>query len=75
MDAVAHSTTFLSNGCGAHSKYELIYPGDFATGQDLFPALENYFHFYNYERPHQALGYQTPADLFPHRSKRKRSLP
>src|SRR6266700_1528360 len=56
-------------------KYELIYPGDFATGQDLFPALENYFHFYNYERPHQALGYQTPADLFPHRSKRKRSLP
>ena len=46
-------------------KYELIYPGDFATGQDLFPALENYFHFYNHERPHQALGYQTPADLFP----------
>ena len=54
-------------------KYELIYPGDFVTGQDLFPALENYFHFYNHERPHQALGYQTPADLFPHKSKRKRS--
>jgi len=54
-------------------KYELIYPGDFATGQDLFSALENYFHFYNYERPHQALGYQTPADLFPHRLPRKRS--
>ena len=29
-------------------KYELIYPGDFATGLDLFPALENYFHFYYY---------------------------
>ena len=29
-------------------KYELIYPGDFATGRDLFPALEDYFHFYNY---------------------------
>src|SRR3989475_13293832 len=42
-------------------KYELIYPGDFATGLELFPALENYFHFYNHERPHQALGYQTPA--------------
>ena len=52
-------------------KYELIYPGDFATGPELFPALENYFHFYNHQRPHQALGYQTPADLFPHRSKRK----
>jgi putative transposase len=28
-------------------KYELIYPGDFASGLELFPALENYFHFYN----------------------------
>jgi transposase InsO family protein len=55
-------------------KYELIYPGDFATGLDLFPALQSYFHFYNYQRPHQALGYQTPADLFPHRFKRQRSF-
>ena len=28
-------------------KYELIYPGDFANGLDLFPALQSYFHFYN----------------------------
>ena len=50
-------------------KYELIYPGDFASGLDLFPALENYFHFYNHQRPHQALGYQTPACLFPYQKK------
>jgi putative transposase len=55
-------------------KYELIYPGDFASGLELWPALEEYFHFYNYQRPHQALGYRTPADLFPRPSKRKRSL-
>jgi putative transposase len=54
-------------------KYELIYPADFATGLELFPALENYFHFYNHQRPHQALGYQTPADLFPQNSKRRRT--
>jgi putative transposase len=54
-------------------KYELIYPGDFASGADLFQALDRYFHFYNFQRPHQALGYRTPADLFPHRSIRKRS--
>jgi len=55
-------------------KYELIYPGDFTTGKDLFAALDNYFHFYNYQRPHQALGYQVPADLFPHKHRRKCSL-
>jgi putative transposase len=54
-------------------KYELIYPGDFAGGAELFAALERYFRFYNYERPHQALGYKTPADLFPRRSIRKRA--
>jgi putative transposase len=38
-------------------KYELIYPGDFSSGLDLFPALGRYFHSYNHQRPHQALGY------------------
>jgi putative transposase len=56
-------------------KYELIYPGDFASGIELLPALDRYFPFYNHQRPHQALGYRTPADLFPHRSIRKRSSP
>ena len=54
-------------------KYELIYPGDFSSGLELFPALEGYFHFYNYQRPHQAIGYCSPAELFPRRSTRKRS--
>jgi putative transposase len=55
-------------------KYELIYPGDFRSGLDLWPALDRYFHFYNHQRPHQALAYRTPADLFPHKPKRKRSF-
>ncbi len=46
-------------------KYELIYPGDFATGQNLFQALENYFHFYNYQRPHQALRLPDAGRLLP----------
>lgn len=50
-------------------KYELIYPGDFTGGAELFQALERYFRFYNHNRPHQALDYRTPADLFPRRSK------
>ncbi len=45
-------------------KYELIYPGDFADGQQLWTALDHYFRFYNHRRPHQALGYRTPAELY-----------
>lgn len=56
-------------------KYELIYPGDFSDGVDLLQGLNRYFHFYNHRRPHQALGYRTPADLFPRRSTSKRSRP
>jgi putative transposase len=26
--------------------------------------LKRYFPFYNHERPHQALGYQTPASVY-----------
>jgi len=55
-------------------KYELIYPGDFASGLDLWPALDRYFRFYNYQRPHQALGYKTPADLYCGQAKRKGSF-
>jgi putative transposase len=54
-------------------KYELVYPGDFADGAELFQALDGYFHFYNHRRPHQSLGYRTPADLFPQRCGRMRS--
>ena len=54
-------------------KYELVYPGDFAGGAELYLALQRYFHFYNHRRPHQALSYQTPADLFPHNTRRKRA--
>jgi len=45
-------------------KYELIYPGDFGAGDQLWSALKQYFHFYNHRRPHQALDYQTPAVMY-----------
>jgi putative transposase len=54
-------------------KYELIYPGDFANGADLWRELDSYFQFYNHSRPHQALGYRTPAQMFPYQAKRKRA--
>jgi putative transposase len=45
-------------------KYELVYPGDFSDGQRLRAELDRYFRFYNTIRPHQALCYLTPADVY-----------
>jgi len=45
-------------------KYEYVYLNAPRTGKDLWHGLDGYFHFYNYKRPHQALGYQTPAAKF-----------
>jgi putative transposase len=45
-------------------KYEEVYIRDYSSGADAFRGLKRYFDFYNGERLHQALGYQTPASLF-----------
>lgn len=44
-------------------KYEDIYLKDYATVPALAEGLERYFQFYNHERPHQSLAYQTPAEV------------
>ena len=41
-------------------KYEDVYLNGYATMGELHAGLTRYFAFYNGERPHQALGYQTP---------------
>jgi putative transposase len=45
-------------------KYEDIYIKGYATVAELEAGLADYFWFYNHERPHQALGYQTPAEIY-----------
>jgi putative transposase len=55
-------------------KYELIYPGEFSSGMELWAALDQYFRFYNHERPHQALDYRTPAQLYQPRLIRKKII-
>ena len=42
-------------------KYEDIYLREYADGHALHAGLTRYFRFYNHERPHSALGNQTPA--------------
>ena len=45
-------------------KYEEVYPKDYQSVDDARQNLTSYFHFYNYERLHQSLGYKTPAEVY-----------
>jgi len=45
-------------------KYEDIYLKHYDTVSALVRGLDHYFTFYNQERPHQSLGYQTPAFVY-----------
>jgi putative transposase len=45
-------------------KYEEVYLRDYVTAQDARRNLARYFAFYNHERPHQALDYATPAEIY-----------
>ncbi len=45
-------------------KYEEVYLKAYQDARDARIGLGSYFRFYNTERPHQALGYKTPAEVF-----------
>ena len=45
-------------------KYEDIYIQGYDTVPGLHRGLASYFAFYNEERPHQSLGYRTPAAVY-----------
>ena len=45
-------------------KYEDVYLKGYETPKEVYNGLRDYFRFYNEARPHQALGYQTPAQVY-----------
>jgi putative transposase len=45
-------------------KYECIYLLSLNTVTEVRQAIQKYFEFYNYERPHQALKNRTPAEVY-----------
>ena len=45
-------------------KYEEVYLHDYASPREARAGLSRYLSLYNHERPHQALGYLTPAEVY-----------
>jgi putative transposase len=45
-------------------KYEEVYLHDYQTVPAARSHLSDYFEFYNNERPHEALGYRTPHEVY-----------
>jgi putative transposase len=45
-------------------KYEHVYLHVVDDGVQLYEGLHAYFDFYNHQRPHQSLGYETPAGCY-----------
>lgn len=45
-------------------KYEEVYLKHYETMREAREGLAAYFRFYNTERPHQALGHRTPAEVY-----------
>jgi putative transposase len=49
-------------------KQEDVYLWGYESVPELERGLRRYFGFYNRERPHQSLGYRTPAEMYSERS-------
>lgn len=45
-------------------KYEEVYLKDYESPRTARNEISNFLEFYNHERPHQSLGYKTPASIF-----------
>ena len=44
-------------------KYEEVYLKDYRLVPEARTGIGGWFQFYNHERPHQGLGYRTPANV------------
>jgi putative transposase len=45
-------------------KYEEVYLKQYKNPLEARQGLQDYFKFYNHERPHQSLNYKTPAQIY-----------
>jgi len=56
-------------------KYEEVYLNNYTSPREAWAGLRRYFKFYNEERPHQSLEYQTPSEVYFQTRQALQSLP
>ena len=56
-------------------KYEEVYLKAYQTVAEARTGINAYLEFYNRQRPHQALGYRTPAELYENGQEEKVAAP
>lgn len=56
--------TILTERVWRSVKQEEVYRHEYTSPKEAHSHLHNYFEFYNHKRLHQALDYQTPAEVY-----------
>jgi putative transposase len=64
MAAAGHWTISFVERLWRNVKYEDVYLHDSTTVPEAILGLKKYFAFYNTERQHQSLDYQTPQEVY-----------
>jgi putative transposase len=54
----------LSSACGRSLKYENVYLHAYVTGGEARLGIGHWIDGYNARRPHQALAYKTPDEVY-----------
>ena len=59
-----HATRLFVERLWRSIKYEEVYLKAYQNGSEARTGIGGYLEFYNQQRPHQALDYRTPAEMY-----------
>ncbi len=59
-----HATRLFVERLWRSIKYEEVYLKAYQTVVEARTGINAYLEFYNRQRPHQSLGYRTPAEVY-----------
>ena len=67
-----HATRLFVERLWRSIKYEDVYLKAYQSVAEARTGIYAYLEFYNRQRPHQALGYRTPAEVYQNGQERKK---